>query len=183
MVGRELADIYPPKAGAVERGRPVLEVEGLTVGDRVRGRQLPALPRRGARHRRAGRRRPDDPGARPVRQPALDLGRGPARRCALPAGGAGRCDRARGCLPDRGSPGRRPAPEPPGGAQHHAACARRGDQWPPARRPRRAADRRAGDHEIRDRRPARLGPRWSRCPAAISRKSCSAAGRAPATKC
>jgi ribose transport system ATP-binding protein len=36
MVGRELADIYPPKTGALERSRPVLEVEGLTVGDRVR---------------------------------------------------------------------------------------------------------------------------------------------------
>jgi ABC-type sugar transport system ATPase subunit len=37
MVGRELAAIYPAKAAAVERSRPVLEVEGLSAGGRVQG--------------------------------------------------------------------------------------------------------------------------------------------------
>jgi ABC-type sugar transport system ATPase subunit len=37
MVGRELAAIYPAKAAAIDRSRPVLEVEGLSAGDRVQG--------------------------------------------------------------------------------------------------------------------------------------------------
>jgi ribose transport system ATP-binding protein len=37
MVGRELANIYPKKAEPRARAEPVLEVEGLNAGERVRG--------------------------------------------------------------------------------------------------------------------------------------------------
>ncbi len=124
MVGRELADIYPPKAGAVERGRPVLEVEGLSAGDRVRDVSFQLYPGEVlgiAGLVGAGRTILAHAlfGSLPWTSGVVRLDGAP-----VPAGGAGRCDRARRRLPDRGSPGRRPAPEPPDGAQHHAARAR-----------------------------------------------------------
>ena len=37
MVGRPLTDIYPPKPAAIARQAPVLEADGLSAGERVRG--------------------------------------------------------------------------------------------------------------------------------------------------
>ena len=183
MVGRELADIYPAKAGAVERSRPVLEVEGLTAGDRVRdvsfqlypgevlgiaglvgaGRTILAHALFGSLPWTSGVVRLDGAPYRPA-APGDAIARGVAFLTED--------RRAEGLLLNL-----QVAPNitPP--------ALGRGDQWPSARRPRRAAHRRAGDHEIRDRDPLRPGTRWSPCPAAISRRSCSAAGRAPATRC
>jgi ribose transport system ATP-binding protein len=57
MVGRDLADMYPPKVRPRPRRRWALEIAGLDVPGFVRGRSLARPARRGARRRGPGRRR------------------------------------------------------------------------------------------------------------------------------